>query len=385
MKNRDHINSIRGAYLRTILPLVGVILLSLWPGSPLSAQEQLEEGWLRFPLQGSSFGPLFGASSVLEAEEGIYRSRYGSDKALDGDKGSAWVEGVPGPGKGESYYLAPKHLPEALGFINGYAQNRDLFHKNHRVRQLKVQIFAGVNLSGFAGQWEDYYDARPLSLEAVIQLTDSMEPQRIPLPFNRAKLAAGMEQFQTSRAIRTLQIPQAREMGLDNGDPNGDAIPKSFRYIIRLEIESTYPGTKWEDSCIAELWPDYGSPAAARVNESGDTLTIIAPEGTAIPVYHNTDGVLTLLELSRDNQWALVIREPATPKDGRISTSYEIIHLPTGRVLTDTILGQNSEKLLPYAFGYEDAPVMGDEGGACYVEFEDPGSGETGWRECRFY
>ncbi|HDQ14285.1 MAG TPA: hypothetical protein ENN41_05680 [Sediminispirochaeta sp.] len=176
----------RGAFLAVLLVLSAGVL---------SAQQELPGDWLRFSLRGSSFGPLFEASSVLEPGEGIYLSRYDSDKAMDRDRNTAWVEGVPGPGHGESYWLGLEHYPEALGLINGYAKNRELFEKNYRLRRVKVQLFAGVNLSGFAGQWHDYYDALPISSARTLELSDSMEAQRIELPFDISTVVPRMEEF----------------------------------------------------------------------------------------------------------------------------------------------------------------------------------------------
>ena len=63
--------------------------------------------------------------------------------------------------------------------------------------------------------------------------------------------------------------------------------------------------------------------------------------------------------------------------NGRVSTEYGIIHLPTGRELTDTILGSRSEKLLCCAFSYE--------GGQTHIEFESLETGDEGRARCAFY
>ena len=348
-------------------------LLFIFFSFKASAQEDLGDGWLRFGLGGTSFGPLHGASSVLEAGDGIYRSPYDPGRALDRDPATAWVEGVPGPGLGESYWLGLDYFPEALGFINGYAKNRDLFEKNFRVRSFNVQVFAGVNLSMFAGQWEDYYDARPVTEVRTVELKDSMEPQRVTLPFCAIELSGIMEEFRSSEKLRSLNFPQARELELEEFSE----VQKNFLYIIRLEISGTYPGSKWEDTCIAELWPDYGPASDALLSKDGKQLSIVDSGGRVIPVFYDFDYVLTLLEISRDKQWALVIKEPAYPGSGRVSSEYGIIHLPTGRELTADILGPDNTGLLPYSFSFEN--------GLTYVEFENLETGEEGRTACLFY
>jgi hypothetical protein len=355
-------------------PLCLSILLALLVSiGPMYGQEELRDGWLRFGLQGQSFGPGYGASSVLDAEGGIHRSRYGVDKAMDGDPATAWVEGVAGPGEGESYWLGLEHYPQALGFINGYAKNRSLFEKNYRVRSLKVQTFAAVNLSGFAGQWELFYDAQPISEVKLIDLKDSRDPQKILLPFDRREMISRMHEFRRSEAIQRWNFPQAREMGL-SGD---EGMEKKFVYILRITIEATYPGSTWEDTCIAELWPDYGAAAEVELRGEDQYLDITDELGQNIPVFYDFDYVLSLIDVSKDRRWALLIKEPAYPGTGRVSSAYAIIHLPTGRELTAEILGPESGSKLPYAFSSRDGRV--------FVEWEHIETGAEAGEPCVLY
>ena len=340
---------------------------------PVHGQEELRGDWLRFGLQGKSFGPGYGASSVLDAQEGIYRSRYDVDKAMDEDPATAWVEGVAGPGEGESYWIGLEHYPEALGFINGYAKNRSLFDKNYRVQSLKVQVFAAVNLSGFAGQWELFYDGLPISEVQLIDLEDSRAPQKVRLPFNRREMISRMQEFRRSEAIQNFDFPQAREMGL-SGD---EGIAKKFVYILRLTIDATYPGTRWEDTCIAELWPDYGTVNEIELRGEDQYLYITDEVEQNIPVFYDFDYVLSLIDSSQDRRWAVVIKEPAYSGDSRVSSTYAIIHLPTGREMTANILGSESENKLPYAFSSRNGQV--------FVEWEYIETGAEGREPCVLY
>ena len=349
------------------------LLLLVLSMVPVHGQEELRGSWLRFGLQGESFGPGYGASSVLEAQEGMYRSRYDVDKAMDEDPATAWVEGVGGPGEGESYWLGVEHYPEALGFINGYAQNRSLFDKNYRVRSLEVQVFAAVNVSGFAGQWEEFYDALPISEVQLIDLQDSMDPQRVLLPFDRWEMVSRMKEFQRSEAIRMWDFPQAGEMGL-SGD---EQIGRQFRYVLLLTIESTYPGTTWKDTCIAELWPDYGTVTETDLRGEDQYLHIVDSVGQDIPVYYDFDYVLTLVDQSEGRRWALVIKEAAYPDSGNISSTYAIVHLPTGRDLTAKTLGHERRSILPYALNSQDGRV--------FVEWENTETGAEGSEACLLY
>lgn len=232
------------------LALVALMLAAC--GAATGAQQPLGDGWVRFELAGTGSATLWGASSVLESAQPLSPSRYGPEKALDGNPATAWVEGGAGPGIGESYYLAVTDIPEALEFVNGYAQNPDLFAKNHRVAELRVRAFAAVQISGFATELAEMLDARPISEERSVELADRMERQRVELPFDPARLRRRMKAFRGSPAIRSWDFPQAAEMGLE-GD---EGLPRSFRYVLRLEIAEVYRGTTWEDTCLAEIRPE---------------------------------------------------------------------------------------------------------------------------------
>ncbi len=352
----------------TLLPVLMLLMLTI-PLPDLLSQEQLTEGWLRFTLTGRASKPDWTASSVLESDQ-LYRdSRYGPEKALDGDPATAWVEGVPGPGIGESYVIGLAHYPEALGFINGYAKNRDLFEKNYRVQELRVQVFAGLSVNGFATEIAQFFDARPISEPQTIKLADIMEAQRIELPFQHSRILARMDKFRNSEEVRSWDFPQAAEMGLDGSE--GMAI--SLRYLIRLEIGEVYRGWKWEDTCIAELWPDYGGASEVSVSEDNKSLIITVDEGEQVPTYSDFEYVLTLVDNSKDHEWALVIKEPAYADEGRISSTYAVIHTPSGRDMSTRIFGPSAETLgtglLPTGFTRKQ--------GTTYLEYEDFEQGKT--------
>jgi hypothetical protein len=341
--------------------------LILLPAS-LNAETDLGDGWTRFDLTGTASPFEWTASSVLESGDPLSFSRYGAEKALDGDPGSSWVEGVPGPGIGESYILALRSYPEALGFLNGYAKNRSLFLKNFRVQELSVRIFAAVNVDGFATERAVFYDALPLTEAGTIHLSDSILSQRVELPFDRAEIRQVMERFKNSGEIAGWNFPQAREMGLSgSGGP-----PLNFRYIIRLEIADVYQGTTWDDTCIAELWPDYGEVSGVTESADGRSLLITTAAGEEVRSYSPLEYLLSIYETSPDNEWVLVMREPFYAGEGRVSTDYALIHTPSGRDMSGKVFDN------PAALGLELIPdgfVM--EGSRVFVKYEDLSSGKT--------
>jgi hypothetical protein len=77
------------------------------------------------------------ASSHLTAEGKL---RYDESKLIDGDSGTAWVEGKKGLGIGEqvTFNFSDSIDIRLLCVINGYANTWDLYQRNARVRGLDV-------------------------------------------------------------------------------------------------------------------------------------------------------------------------------------------------------------------------------------------------------
>lgn len=373
-KRRTTDSSKFGAFCPGILffLLAGLVLL---PGG-ISAQEQIAGEWLRFELTGSSAFYDWSASSALEAEQTFTPSRYGPGKALDGDLSTSWAEGAEGAGIGEWFTLALYRAPEALGFHNGYGENRNLFSKNNRVKELSLRFYAGLNISGFATEWTTFFDALPISDARTVRLSDSMEAQRISLPFNRAEIEKGMREFRESEAVRTWDFPQAEEMNVDGSE----GLARSYRLLIRMEITDVYQGTNWDDTCITELWPDYGAAERVFVSGNGSSLMMEKSGGETIRSYEPFGSVLTLVESSRNNRWAVLIKEDAYNEGGRVESEYVLVHVPTGRDMTKEILGTSpvlGTELLPTGFAGKYSRT--------FVEYEDFSTGQTRRVRCSLY
>lgn len=351
----------------SVLTIASALLL-IWSAAPLfSVEEALEGNWVRFALTGRAYAPAeWGASSVLESDRYWEISRYDPGKALDGDPDTAWVEGAPGPGIGETLVLAFTSYPEALGFINGYAKNQSLFVRNHRVKALNLRLYTGVNIDGFGTETVTFYDALPVGPSRRVHLADARESQRVRLPVPPASAQAAMESFRGSGAVAGRRFPQAADMGL-LGD---QGIPLSFRYVLRLEIAEVYRGTTWEDTCIAEIWPDHGEIVDVAVAEDMRRLVLATADGRRVGGYADFESVLTLIAQSDDAEWAIVIKEPAYPGSHRVTSEYAVIHTPTGRDMTDAIFAGSATGgpgAIPFDFVTED--------GTTFVLYDDPADG----------
>ena len=99
----------------------------------------------------------FSASSTLPNEGTL---TYYPKNAFDGDITTAWVEGVSGNGIGECLSVSFEESVniQAFGFDNGYSKSENLYYKNSRPKQLKF-IFEteyGTEETNFS--FDDKYD-----------------------------------------------------------------------------------------------------------------------------------------------------------------------------------------------------------------------------------
>lgn len=86
-----------------------------------------------------------------------YNMTHSSDRIMDNDTSTAWVEGVAGQGEGESVTFTFDGVYKVSGFViyGGYQKNSDLYYKNSRPAFLKVTYSDGssqvCNLSDTLG------------------------------------------------------------------------------------------------------------------------------------------------------------------------------------------------------------------------------------------
>lgn len=134
------------------------------------------------------------ASSALPSDRG---GTYHAFSAIDGLPESSWVEGVAGSGAGEWIMLT---FPEAIevhsiGLDVGFDRDGDIFAKNNRVKRATFFFSTGEEIT------LDFADARGVQM-----------------------------------------VPLVRAPG-----PN---IETTF---VKMVIEDVYPGSKYDDTCLAEI------------------------------------------------------------------------------------------------------------------------------------
>ena len=136
---------------------------------------------------------LYCVSSVLPSQSG---NNYGPQNLFDGSNRTAWCEGVPGNGEGERIHIRIEDGPpfRRLLINNGYAKSADTYRNNGRARTIDIT-------------------------------TDRGDRIRTVLPDTSSEVV--------------VQIPG----------------PVQYRELT-IRIVDTYPGSKYQDTCINSIFPD---------------------------------------------------------------------------------------------------------------------------------
>lgn len=131
--------------------------------------------------------------------------KYAAEKAHDFSIVTAWVEGVEGNGEGEYIkYAFPGTCPRITTVLihNGYVKNWDVWSDNGRVKRLLM-----------------YYNDKPY---VILHLQDT----------------ANLQSF---------------EVGILGNEERSETSPA---WSIKFEILEVYPGEKYEDTAITEIYFD---------------------------------------------------------------------------------------------------------------------------------
>jgi Tol biopolymer transport system component len=99
-------------------------------------------------------------SSAIQASSYLKNNAYEYDAglAMDGDDGTAWVEGANGNGFGEWLKLSfteiqdnwdSKEIDRAItgiSMINGYSKSSDVYYQNNRIKKIKIEFSDGSSI-----------------------------------------------------------------------------------------------------------------------------------------------------------------------------------------------------------------------------------------------
>lgn len=215
-----------------------------------------------FQLSADHGFPMVGASSRLQdPRERISYHEYNLfDRSID----TAWVEGVEGQGIGEKVWFTIEPDIDALQIVNGYAQTATLHAFNSRVRELKVSLWAAAGHEMMINEIGPVQEGVLIQDLGILNLLDTRTIQMLPLSIDWGVAERALRSF-----VENLPPPPY----------NFDLYPS---YILVCEIVSVYPGSRYQDTCIAEIsWTvrsDHSGPTGIKRSDLGGQWE--SPAGT---------------------------------------------------------------------------------------------------------
>lgn len=261
--------------------------------------------------------------------ERVYDKNYSPENLFDGDMNTCWVAGsAKNPVNSSLFIQLPGTAKPILNIFPGYGKSKALYKQNARPKEIKLTIYPAYSWGGFAFNYGLRYLAAKFPFEVTLHIPDTFELRSIPLEFPTKRL----EQFK--KKVRE-KYKTRNEFPLEIST-----------LILRIEILESYPGSKYDDICISELFlsdrfvPNRPTsyPPIEKVYENADQNAILLDdtENNEQMVFKDTSKIVQLLEVSADKKWAIILTMPKEI-EGRAETIYHLLDLVNRKEVTNQI------------------------------------------------
>ncbi len=191
-------------------------------------------------------GGFYGSSEIedLNLEEWGDIGAYSAYQLLDKNVTTAWAEGVGGEGIGEYVLIGQENtLPEKIHINNGYQKTESLYYKNNRPKTLKLSLYVAYYLPGDVTELGRSLQCLQYPDSIILHLKDKMGTQVFELSFDIEKVKSIKS---TGDADFENKFKERVDKFVEHEHYRG--------YILKLEIMDVYKGSKWDDTCISDIW-----------------------------------------------------------------------------------------------------------------------------------
>lgn len=320
----------------------------------------------------------YATSSELDAvdpHEGL--GKYGGYNLFDHDPATAWVDGVDGDGIGETFTIGiGEELKENIYVLNGYQKSRDLFAQNNRIKTLRLSLYVGFMIPGDVTEIFAYVYAVPFGEPKAISLEDHFGIQSFSLPFDEA----GAEDLKDKLLPVFREDFKTRIEEIQNV-AGPDEMKIKVQYFLKCEILEVYKGSKYDDTCISDIWIGSKEEMQSYGIAFDETITDVYKDDDEGMIYVNTDKrekiiladetalekeenlvegqhlYLEIMEVSPDKEWVQVDYMYRHEGEGRIE---EIAHLYSVRFLCHVDKNLLGDTFGLYGFHEEDGKIYID-------------------------
>ena len=258
-------------------------------------------------------------------------NKYSAVSAIDGDYQTAWVEGASGDGIGESIFVSIPNNCIVINIQGGYGKSETLFYQNNRPKTVRLKCHVGINPTGYVSEISSIFKTQKYSKEYIIHLADIDSLQSFAFPFKRSKLSS------FSDSLKDLYFEQFTEPIFQ------------MLYFVEIEIVDIYKGSKYNDTCISEIFfnnsyvSDYRNQKFTNIldiyvdEQNESRLLIDNQHEKGVEVLNFPEAIFQLLETSADKRWAILISTPAYAGEGRVATEYLLYNTHLGKIMNTDI------------------------------------------------
>ena len=268
-------------------------------------------------------------------------TKYPSDNLFDENFNTCWIAGSY---KTKSYDTLYVSIPEEidldkviLNIFSGYGKSKTLYYQNARPKKIKISLYAAYNPEGYDTEVIGIYYIKKYS-EKIVELSDNLGLQSFPLNFNKQKLI----DFQKNNVGKAKY--SARSLAKSKlGDKNSDIKIAVASFVLKIEILDVYPGTKYDDLCISELFFNNRFVTPSSLKYSKVVNVYIKNDNVLMADYANENGVIikkdtssvfTMADWNKNGSFAILHYVPNDEVGpGRIEEYYSLVDLKNRKIV----------------------------------------------------
>jgi len=270
--------------------------------------------------------------------------KYGPGNIFDNNLKTCWIAG------NSVIYLRVPQYNRVLNIFNGYGKSPALYRQNDRVKKLKISFYLGVQPEGHVSEIATEYYLYDPHITQVVEFEDVMGIRHINLLDSMFEdqliLIAAFDNF-------------ARDIGYEVNE---------VQPIIKIEIINTFPGTKYRDICISELFfsdkyilynPETNKTVidTLYINEEENSLIAQLNTGKKQVLYANKDEDIWLSEISNDKEWVIIMTMEAESR-GKGLSSFKLINTKANKVVNDDLQKSLGKSIEAMYFEYRDSVLF---------------------------
>ena len=261
--------------------------------------------------------------------------KYPSTNLFDGFLKTCWIAGSVKKDSASALYIKiPEQIPVSkliLNIFSGYGKSKVLYNKNARPKKIKISTFSALGSDANSTEVADAFFIKEYTASTTINLVDTFGIQSFSLQLN----ADSILQYQQKilKEYHTFS-KQQKDSALILSENN--SLISSI--ILKLEIEESYKGTKYDDICVSEIffndrfvtaYPDKYKPISDVYINNDNTLLTDYADKKGVIVLQDTSSIFTMADWPVNSNWAILHYVPndTEGENSRTEEQYLLIDL----------------------------------------------------------